>query len=93
MPQFVGLGIRRCFGIYLSIKDLSNEEFKDLIKKFVNNQYIIKVYELEKDNIFLMLTTNFIREARDNMDFIRQTCGKNLNSLVAMEQQTLHAHL
>ena len=36
-----------------------------------------------------MLTTNFIREARDNMDFIRQTCGDNLVSLVAMTPFTI----
>ena len=89
MIQFTGIGIRRCFGIYLSLRDINNEEFNEIIKKFVNNPYIIKVYELEKHNIFLMLTTNFIREARDNMDFIRQACGKNLNSLIAMTPFTI----
>jgi len=89
MLQFVGIGIRRTLGIYISVKT-GTLEYENLIKKFISNPYIIQVYELDgRWNIFLLLTTNFVKEARDNMDIIKQLCGKNTQEITAMTPFTI----
>ncbi len=89
--QIPGIGIRRYMGIYLSLKSISKEEQIKLIKEFCKNPYLIHVYELEEGNwnIFLLLTTNYIKEARDTMDWVKQRCGKYLSSFIIMPTFTI----
>ncbi len=88
--QFPGIGIRRYMGIYLKLKDINEIEQIRLIKDLAKNPFIIHVYELEGVwNIFLLLTTNYIKTARDTMDFVKQRCGDNLVSFILMPTFTI----
>lgn len=88
--QFPGIGIRRYMGVYLKLKDLSELEQNRLISDLAKNPFLIHVYELEGVwNIFLLLTTNYIKEARDTMDFVKQRCKENLVSFILMPTFTI----
>ena len=88
--QYPGIGIRRYYGVYLSIKSPSDEHLENLLKEFVANPYIIKVYELEgRWNVFLLVTTNYIKEARNVLNEIRQSCRGHLISFSIMATYTI----
>ncbi|MBS3165682.1 Lrp/AsnC family transcriptional regulator [Candidatus Woesearchaeota archaeon] len=88
--QFPGIGVRRYMGIYLKLKDISEQEQAKLIKDLAKNPFLIHVYELEGAwNIFLLLTTNYIKEARDTMDLVKQRCGESLVSFILMPTFTI----
>jgi DNA-binding Lrp family transcriptional regulator len=88
--QFPGIGIRRYMGVYLSLKNISTEEQLLLIKEFKKSPFLIHVYELEGTwNVFLLLVTNYIKEARDTLDFVKQKCGEHLSSFIIMPTFTV----
>ena len=88
--QFPGIGIRRYIGVYLCLRNISTEEQSELIKTLMRNPFLIHVYELEeKWNIFLLLATNYIKEARDTLDWVKQKCGKSLVSFMVMPTYTI----
>ena len=88
--QLPGIGVRRVYCAYLSIKNLNLEEQDKLIDKLIKNPYILNVLELDgKWSLFIMTGTNFLKETRDVLDFVKQQCGRNITSLIVMPPFTV----
>src|SRR3990167_9069842 len=77
--QFPGIGLRRYMSVYLTLKKDDEEKVQSLIKKLCENNFLIEVLELEgKWNVSALLTTNYIKQAYETLNWIQQVCEDDL---------------
>jgi len=87
--QYPGIGARRYMSIYLRVKNATTEKQQEIFKELCKSPFIIEVYELDgKWNVGLMLVTNYLKDARDTLQEIRQIASPYITDLICMPLYT-----
>lgn len=85
MVQVPGIGVRQTRGVYIKLKNIAPEHKGDLIKKIINNSYILQVLELEGEwDVFILMGTNKLRQYRDNLDNIKKVWSNHITNFIIM---------
>jgi len=80
--QLPGIGIRKWMSLYLILKPMPDEKKNEFVKEFKKNPFLIQIMELEGQYSFTMLLVcNYIKEAYETINYIKQVCGDYLSDL------------